>query len=229
MTTNPYKQHVFTQDGTFTIAHTPIGGYFDAILVGGGGASGFYAWYLSGDVLLGANGGQVVYKRMYVNGPRSFLITVGAGGAQTLRSGSTGSPYLIPSDGGATSISDLVMAQGGTINVNDIGPYTNQNLNGYQGTLITDGLFSDNTTYYGGGGAHIGGGTTVGQPSVGGGGGIDFVVVAQPSNYSYAGRSGVPNTGGGAGASRGAGSYTPSVNIGNGGSGIVIIRYPIIV
>ena len=207
MTITTYKQHVFTQDGTFTVAHTPLAGYFDIIIVGGGSSGHAAEWYWNDRVIYGGAGGQVVYKRVYINSPRNYSVIVGQGG------------YL--SNGTESQVSDIATAAGGTYNSSTSTIYTNQNLNGYQGTLITDGLFSDNTTYYGGGGASIGAGD-VGQPGAGGGSTV-FVGFSGGAAYGpqLYGQPGQPNTGGGGGAARHAG-------LDRGGSGVVIIRYPIL-
>jgi len=215
-----YKQHIFKLDGTFTIAHAPPGAYFDALLVGGGSAGYFQGAYNgSGDknrvFHYGGIGGQVVYKRVYVVTPRSYSIKVGTagtnyfGGAFDTNPGDPGSP---------SEIEGIVVARGGPVTsghfILPAGTVPTVPIDGDAGTLITDGLFADNTTYYGGDGGNKGGGQ-YGLGGVGGGGN------ASPQQ----GQSGGENTGGGGGA----GHYEYGARPGNGGSGVVIIRYPIIV
>ena len=220
--TVPYKQHVFTQDGKFTIAHTPPGGYFDAILVGGGGPGYYQGFYVSGNYNdiprwfhYGGNGGQVIYKRVYLTSPRIYSIRIGAGGIN-FNGGvfdySYGEPGLpsdilgIASAAGGPATSGHFLLPASTVPTIPI--------DGDPGVLITDGLFADNTTYYGGDGGNKGGGL-FGLGGKGGGG-----------NAAYStGQPGLPNTGGGGGAGHGGYGAVP----GNGGSGIVIIRYPIVV
>jgi len=225
-----YKQHIFLDDGTFTIARTPLSGYLDVLLVGGGAAGRLYAWFLNGEYLLGGAGGQVIYKRVYVSAPRTYKITVGKGGQQKVESSSGGSTYLVSSGGSPSSMSDVATASGGALSTGITVPFTNQEIDGSPGILITDGLFADNTNYYGGSGGNIGGSgnNAGGKGGVGGGGDASFIFFTNSASQ-HAGKSGTANTGGGGGASRGAGSYTPTASQGTGGSGIVIIRYPIIV
>ena len=71
----------------------------------------------------------------------------------------------------------------------------------------------------GGGGSGWGGGAGTG--GVGGGG------AAAPPSGGVAGNSGSPGTGGGGGGGSGSGHTSPPLNGGNGGSGIVVVRYQI--
>jgi hypothetical protein len=214
-----YRQHVFLENGTFSFARVPFGGgYFDAILVGGG-ASGYY---INRNLIYGGVGGQVVYKRMYVTEPRSFLVTIGNGGASR-GPGTNGPNNAIGVNAGApTSISDVGTASGGAdagigSSVGPGGALTlTFTLPGDPGILITNGLFANNTTYYGGGG---GGYNQVIETSFSGGIG----------GGGSTGGGGGANTGGGGGAGLRLELLRDSFPTGAGGSGIVIIRYPIVV
>ena len=238
--TIPYRQHVFTQDDIFTIAHTPPNGYFDVILVGGGAAGTNADSYISSMVPGGA-GGQVVYKRVYVNSPRNYVITIGQGGKPAVPMSSY--------NGIATTMSDIGTALGGVYQSKYPVPPASQieSLDSTLGTLITNGLFSDNTTYYGGNGAsiwHVTSGSSItsyGKDAFeGGAGGVypTTVISSTPWNgsfvdYIYNGLDGQANTGGGGGAAANRGpsydQYTYDGVPGTGGSGIVIIRYPILI
>ena len=78
--------------------------------------------------------------------------------------------------------------------------------------------------YFGGGG----GGGVHGPPSSGGTGGIGGGGDARGRSGPYGGYPGTNGTGGGGGGSSVDTSYSPNSVSGNGGSGIVILRYPAI-
>ena len=217
-TTSTYKEHVFKSNGTFDVAFAPSTGYFDVILVGGGGggtSAGIFAGYYG--PYAGGGGGGVTYKRFNLTGSRGFPVTIGAGG--TGPGGISYSQAVIGgNDGTPTTIGDVGTAYGGAGSGGGNGVGSN-------GLLITNGLFSDNSTYYGGGGAGWEVNATTQQitsiPGKGGGGGTTL----NPGAYGRSSVTGSPGEaytggGGGAGAHGGGGA-------GAGGSGIVIIRYPI--
>ncbi|MFZ4569376.1 MAG: glycine-rich domain-containing protein, partial [Bacteroidota bacterium] len=68
-----YKLHTFTSDGNFVVS---TGGWFDVLLVGGGGASGFAVQTYTG----GGGAGGVVQQTVYLS-PATYPVDVGAGGA----------------------------------------------------------------------------------------------------------------------------------------------------
>jgi len=123
-----------------------------------------------------------------------------------------------------------------------------EDLDSTLGTLITDGLFYDNTEYYGGKGSSIGNFTNTtfgdyGKDNVTGGAGKVYITqhLVRPNSNSnlvtdirYNGEDGAPNTGGGGGAASNETLSLPLNSVfsagitGSGGSGIVIIRYPIL-
>ena len=220
-----YRQHVFKQSGTFTIAHIPPGGYFDAILVGGGASGQRMSWYegrVNSYYSNGGSGGQVLYRRVYINSPRSYAVTIGQGGMYI--PGGIYGATVYGNPGTSTSISDVVSADGGVQTIPPLVPVTPvlEPLPSARGTLINAGLFADNITYYGGTGAY---GNSYFGVSFGSDGGGDSVRTYDggPSwpGYYASGQRGSPNTGGGGGGGIGNAS-------GDGGSGIVIIRYPIL-
>ena len=251
MTINAYRQHVFTQSAVFTIAHTPAGGYIDVLLVGGGSAGSrpMVNVMFAGRTAPGGSGGQVVYKRIYINSPRHYSVTIGQGGVgvDSLDVGNVGSPTIL----GDSSTVFLAKADGGV-------PSSSQTtynlpieaLDSTQGTLITDGLFYDNTIYYGGNGTSIGSYAQTqsatytilgGQDNfVGGAAGVYFESFrASPGggysyiDYRWNGYDGQANTGGGGGAAAPKSDVRSNYGdlygiVGKGGSGIAIIRYPIL-
>lgn len=220
---NGYKEHTFYTSGVFSICNLPDNVYVDILAVGGGvGGSASQ----SGSVNSGGGGGQLSYQRLNLNSNSiyNYPVTVGAGGGggttttngPSYSGGLTGSPSSVTLPSYKTVLTQISAAGG-----NFYG-------NAQPGSLITSGLFSDNTTYYGGTGASGGGPTYAG--GIGGGG-------------QGNGGNGVSNTGGGGGGgvfgnyyyqpryytSYGyVGGYYVNGNSrgGDGGTGIVIIRYP---
>lgn len=223
--TNGYKQHVFSTSGTFSIRNIPDNMYLDIITVGGGRGGNASK---GASVNSGGSGGQVSYQRLELN-PTSiynYAVTVGAGG----QGGSTSTNSSYYSDGVPGSPSSIILPSYTTVLAKISAEGATGSGNAQPGSLVTSGLFSDNTNYYGGGGANGASGTFVG--GIGGGGN---------SNGGY----GTPGTGGGGGG--GAFGNYENYYIGNsgfpyynaqyswrggfsyggyGGSGIVIIRYP---
>jgi len=212
-TTSTYRQHVFTTSSSFVILNAPEGLYLDVIVVGGGAG---------GVTIQGGAGGQVIGQRIssvFAAGYK-YQVTIGGGGTGKYGHGGT------PNVGQATTLA----GQGiGTIRANGGTGYSTGNTynwgeSGADGTLYTEGLFSDNTTYYGGAG---GNGSRIrgvigGAGGAGGGGRGGFGT--QFSSSSTSGGYGDPNTGGGGGGGGYATSDSDNIG-GNGGSGIVIIRY----
>ena len=222
--TSTYKEHVFKENGVFEVAQVSPGGYIDVLLVGGG-SSGNRAG-IDATTVTGGNGGEVLYKRYYIKSVGIFSVTVGAGGTALPPPSSTGGgtndfvPGII---GGSTTLSGVAVAAGGALQSNSA--------QSSGGVLITDGLFSDNTIKYGSSGAGITGQRllTVVYSGIDGSGGT--VYLGEYLGSHYIGTDAVNNTGGGGGAGR----YSASINApfdqlqksGAGGSGILIIRYPI--
>ena len=89
---NGYKYHVYTSPGTFVVSS---GGSVDALVVGGGGAGGRQHGG-------GGGGGSVAYwESMPVNGPQTYPVFVGEGGANPWPGGSDvpGNPNSAESGG----------------------------------------------------------------------------------------------------------------------------------
>ena len=220
---NGYKEHRFFTSGVFSICNLPDNAYIDILAVGGGRGGNASK---TSTVNSGGRGGEQFYQRLDLNSTSiyNYAVAVGAGGqggATTTNSGSYGngaagnpSSITLPS---YTIVATKISAAGGPGYGNAL-----------PGSLTTSGLFSDNTEYYGGGGANGGGPTYAG--GIGGGG---------HSNGGY----GVSGTGGGGGGGEFGNYYfIPSYYTsygyvggyyvngystgGNGGSGLVIIRYP---
>ena len=96
------KFEEFNSSGTFTPTQALIdaGGYIDIFIVGGGARN-------QGEPT--GNGGEVRFKKMYLNSTSAVTVTIGAGGVSTGNAGGN-SQFLGSSAGG----SDLT-AQGGPI------------------------------------------------------------------------------------------------------------------
>jgi len=225
-----YIIHTFTSSGTFTIT-SPSKLLVDILCVGGGGGAGGY--------IGGGGGGGVVTSLSTLLDAGSFAITVGAGGigqvgtatpSATAGSASSMGAVLTAAGGGASA---PVTGVAGSSGVFTGGAWDNTNSNsgggagaGQNGADGTgsgggnggDGVsssISGTATYYGGGG---GGGFYTGSQGLGGlGGGAAGAPTYNPSTH-YDGTNGL---GGGGGGSSGGG-----VSIGgDGGSGVVIVRY----
>jgi hypothetical protein len=224
---NGYKQHTFYTSGVFSICNLPDNAYIDIIAVGGGAGGSASK---TSNPNPGGGGGRVSYQRVELNSTSiyNYAVAVGSGGGGgstttygsiSYSSGGAGSPSSITLPSYTTVLAKILAAGGATTG------------NAQPGTLITTGLFSDNTAYYGGSGSDgggpsypggIGGGGSgnggSGQRGTGGGGGggvfgnYNYSVVYSPNGYggyfSYYTYTGGNSTGG------------------DGGSGIVIIRYP---
>jgi hypothetical protein len=107
---------------------------------------------------------------------------------------------------------------GGGGGANAVGETTTGLTRGGNGGVGIQSSISGVSTYYGGGGG--GGGTTVGASAAGGSGGLGG---GGAGGQAGAGVAGTANTGGGGGG----GGYSGAVTAGgNGGSGVVILRYP---
>ena len=205
-----YRQHIFRANGTFTVEAVEDGKKFTMLCVGGGGSTGSRA---------GGPGGQVWHGEIALpKGPLHVDVGAGGRGAAAANGGA--------SSGGPSGIPNIISASGGQA-VGGNGPGTggagNNGANpggaagpiaggpGGAGVLVWG-------TWYGGGG---GGGTQDGAvPHSGGaggngGGGEGAGGACGPVQAC----SGLDGHGGGGGGS----FWQP----GNGGSGIVIIRYEI--
>ena len=221
----------------------------EVLVVAGGGAGGSGGGTVSGG---GGGAGGVIYNSAYqLTNAAALTVTIGAGGAggtgeRVGLQGSNSSAFGLTAIGGGgaggNSSQDLAQQSGGSggggrESSGDGGTGTagqgfnggagneganyagggggagqpgNTNGNGWGGNGLAFSI-SGTSTYYGGGGSSMGAANSeVADPGLGGGG---------KGRYQADGDDGVVNTGGGGG---GCGSAYTS---GDGGSGIVIIRY----
>ena len=238
-TVGSYRIHKFTGSSTLTVN---TGGNVEVLAVaGGGGGDGG-----------GGGGGGLLYNASLAVGAQAYSLTVGAGGAapygvnNTATSGSDSvfaSLTAIGGGAGRYSVNSLAGGSGGG------GPSSATGTGGTgvsgQGKAGGSGVLSGGG---GGGGAAAAGAS--GAAGVGGAGGIGlpYSISGTPAYYSGGGGGGYTSGGsggegggggGGSGASGSAGSGTANTGgggggvynsypAGAGGSGIVIIRYPIV-
>jgi len=228
-----YRIHTFTSDGTFT-----AGANCNAeilVVAGGGGGSNNEGSNRGGG---GGGGGGVIYKNSYAVSTGATTVTVGGGGAVRTNGGNSVFGALTAVGGGAGAYHGDGLAGGS-------GGGAGQYCAAYSGGAGTAGqgnsggsLPCNNCCYNGGPGA--GGGGAGGAGSEGSSG--DNLSGGGPGvAYSISGTSATYAAGGGAGvyASPGMPSYSGVANTGNGGSGsrettagtggsgIVIVRYPL--
>jgi len=196
-----------------------------ALVVGGGGGAGFNSG--------GGGSGGGFAESLIVNSGSGFLPVVGQGGFAN-RNSSTVPNYAYAN--GDTSTIGTLIARGGNSGVNYVssapvnggasvsgfgagGRGSTSSANGLPGG---DGFTSSITrtlTYYGGGGGGAGwDADRSGGDGGAGGGGDGGVGTATAAASGYAGTK---NTGGGGGGN----STSGRVNLGHGGSGIIIVRY----
>lgn len=207
-----WRYHTFTSDGTFEVLGAPDGAQVEVFLVGGGGGS------RSGGSSGGGGGGRTATVWLPIS-VSSYPVSVGAGGAAE----TDGSPSLFAAaaaaggdgsdgrDGGAGGSGGG--GGRGTSSLDSGGDGGSDGSDGSDGSGSPTGVggpgqgtttraFGDGQLYAGGGGGAGGSSGSDGAGGAGGGG--------------AAGEDGAANTGGGAG---GDGR--------TGGSGIVLVRYPL--
>jgi hypothetical protein len=199
-----YRVHTYTTSGNFTIK---TGGKVEYLVVGGGGAggTGYGNPQRNGS---GGNAGTMLTGSLSIS-DGTYSVVVGAGGSgASISAGSNSSVFNLTASGGNAGASTTAVGTGAS--------------GGKDG--LQSSIKGVATYYAGGGGAaqwnsypeHFGG--------LGGGGDG-----AQPNEYGNNGSPGTANTGGG-----GGGGYaywrngvTSPRSGGDGGSGIVIVRYEI--
>ena len=240
-----YAIHTFLTSGTFTPTSVPVGGTVDYLIVAGGGAGAGYG--LSGG---GGGAGGLLTGSISVTSQFSYSLIVGAGGTGNGSRGSSGSNStgfsLVSIGGGAggshpsnpqnglsggsggggsqidgsggtgtegqgTAGAGLIYAGGGGGGGKNA---AGSNTTGGAGYAWLNGIY-----YAGGGGAGERAAYSVPQGSGGIGGGGSGGNTSSPNGFP-----GTANTGGGGGGS-GGNNGSASILGGNGGSGIVIIRY----
>jgi hypothetical protein len=247
-----YKVHTFTTTGTSTFAVTDVGSWdeFDYLIVAGGGAGGSgnsvgyesggggAGGFLTGKVKLGTAGNKAIVVGaggVSSNGQNSsaFGFTAigggkggngeqagaaggsGGGGAHANTAGGAGTP----GQGFAGARPNYTSSGGGGGGAQEAGNTDGVGSGGDGRASLINGAL----TYYAGGGAafHALGplGPSVGKPGLGGGGTSSSTLNGGLPNAG----PGAANTGGGGGANY----HQTGAPGGPGGSGIVIIRYPI--
>jgi len=234
-----YKYHIFTSSGTFVAGSKD--GVVDVLVVGGGGGG----W----DVGAGGGGAVVEVYDYPLTAGTTYYATVGSGGS------GGNSSSLTPSIGGASVFGTITATGGGIpTNASGV-YYNGPSGSGTHGAVSYPGLRWQAGFMYGGAGAggqsenfvapgsgtvyKLRGGNGIfssisGIPTGYGGGGMNgqYAVGANPSGYNatsiYGEGTYPPNQDGRANTGGGGASYSVSpftMNGGNGGSGIVIVRY----
>jgi hypothetical protein len=204
--------------GTPAVAEFTVSATTYAVVVGNGGAAGTNratngvtggSSSVFGVTALGGGGGGSEYKTGVSGGTGGGGATGVAGGAGTAGNGFAG---------GTSSVN---FAGGGGGGAGAVGANTSGSAAGAGGSGIVSSINGTSTTYGGGGGggSYGGNGNTRGLGGAGGGG--------NGNDGSVNGSAGTNGLGGGGGG----GGYTPAEGATTsgsaGGSGIVIIRYPV--
>jgi hypothetical protein len=178
----------------------------------GGGGGGAYGDGAGSAFANGLNGGSGGGTAVYNSGtPTVGQGTAGQGFAGSLanNNGVASDPRQGGGGGGAARAAQV--------------PVTNANSGGLGGFGIRSRIYNLNTVYSSGGGGSWYSGDTLGN-SVNGGGGSGHAGASTGGTVNIVASDGAANTGQGGG---GAGWQGTPTKGGNGGSGVVIIRYPI--
>ena len=225
-----YVMHVFNSPGSLAVTH---GGTIEYLVVAGGGSGSLGAWETAGG---GAGGVQTGIITLDAG---AYVIAVGIGGSGCR-------------NGGDSSIDGLVTAIGGGYGGGTTcGPPSSggsggggHHSEGSLGALGTPGQgfaggegrdISGRSSEGGGGGASSVGSNGQAYARVPGGAGLTSTITGVPVTYAVGGRGGTRSQpGNGADGARGTGNGGDGCGMGQngfvggvGGSGIVIIRYPI--
>jgi hypothetical protein len=248
-TDGDFKIHTFLSSGTFVVLNSPNGETAEVLVVAGGGGGGGYSGGGGGAGGLIYNASKSIAVNNYTitvgsggarptsntggntNGNNSVFDSLtaiggGRGGVQNSDNGKDGGSGgggagTSTANGGVGTSGQGNNGGGGTGNITAGGGGGGAGFNGANATGSNFGgvggdglsyLISGTSQYYAGGG---GGSGSSGQGLGGLGGGGNGNKDGGPT-----GTSGTANTGGG-----GGGAYIPDGSFGNGGSGIVIIRY----
>lgn len=244
-----YKYHTFTSSGTFTIT---VPGHIDILTVGGGGGGGGAAdWSGSGGGESGGGGGgggrvKALFNELEPAG--AHAIVIGAGGAGSTGAGADGNDttyrgtVLVSNGGGLGAFASNSPNGGGnggcggggagtgggtrgSADAVDTGVDIDLGFNGGNGANNPGGAI-------GGGGGGGAGGAGSNATSVGGAGGPRSAEMFDGNTYAAGGvggrgtspAAGAANTGDGGGGGQ---IGTASGSGFNGGSGKVVIRYPL--
>lgn len=185
--TSTYRQHLYASSGVFYVYSAPPGFYLDLLVIGGGGGGSGNG---HNDYSNPGYPGQVQYYRV-TDLPEQFVmtITVGAGGRYgTYHEDIHGRP------GSTTTVSfsnGTFSAAGGGGGVSNYGvsqPWAWEIIYPSTGTLITNGLYSDNTTRYAPtGGGNRGNGARDNPPNYGtyGSSGHGNLTPRNPQGYGW--------------------------------------------
>jgi hypothetical protein len=214
-----YRVHRFNSNGTFTVTAP---GLVDILLVGGG--AGAFAPADNSWSARGGNSGSAVQQLEFSVAAQSYSLVVGAGGTHR-------DPFSSPSTEATSGVASTgfgFTAAGGAVNTSQTANVIESGGSGAGGAASggTGGIgflssITGTATRYGGGG---GGGSNT---STGGAGGAGGGGRGRADNGALLDEDsdGQPNTGGGGG---GGTQYYGTWRIGgNGGSGVVIVRYQI--
>lgn len=252
---NGYKYHTFTSPGTFTISSGNnyvefliVGGGGSGGAGGGGGGAGGIAYSSSYPIGPGTypvtvgTGGTGSFTAPLNDGTDSIFNTIsgkGGGGGNGRAGGSGGGNGGTATQPSQPTFGGLVTNYGnngapnpgldgsGGGGANAVGNPDNGGAGGsgrqfpqFTGPLIGVSPLAPLSGYFGGGGGGAtrdGGGAPLSNGGTGGGG-------AGTNDFPFTGNAGTNNTGGGGGGG-GTGSGRGNSLGGNGGSGIVVIRY----
>ena len=243
---NGYRIHTFTDVGTSEFkAESSIN--VEVLVVAGGGGGGYQASNQSGG---GGGAGELIYRSSFsVNGLTT--VTVGDGGLAGIQT-----PTVRASTSGSNSVFGSLTARGGGRGGNGTGPGrtsggsgggAERNASGGASTatlgLGNAGGSSSNNASTGRSGGGGGGATSVGADAsdnsarTPGGTGYTSSISGTSRVYAAGGAGGARNLnsdGANAVANRGNGgggadgNISSGINGGSGGSGIVIVRYPVL-
>jgi hypothetical protein len=220
-TDNTYVYHMFLNIGSHTF--TPLdSGNVDLLIVGGGSSGGIDP---ANGVTTGGKGGDVIIiTGLSVSTGINYSIVVGNGGSHSIVADPPAFiPYLVKGPGQNSSF-DFLTASGGTTN------FLGRGQSGTESSILGQSY------YWGGAGGRPGEINTTGIGGLGGGGGsartngregqIGGVGFNNGGTGDVNGGNGGANTGGGGGGDGGGGIGGGGLP-GSGGSGIVVVRYPI--
>ena len=207
-------EEIFREDGTFTV---PEGVNQITVIACGGGGGGALNWNQSPS---GGGGAACVKKTSSVTSGQKIQITIGKGGSGGV--GGSSAQDANGKSGTATVVGNIVTCppgQGGKDLNNDTGGASGGSGGGSGGNSKTDAGAGGNgeNGLYGVGGK----GSLINRSGFGGGGGSYGDGGNAANIVGESGKDGGYGAGGGAGSSKLPNSYTG----GNGGNGIVIIRW----
>jgi hypothetical protein len=231
-----YKIHTFTSSGTFTVTGVGPDNNFDYLVVGGGGGAGFTSDNRGGG---GAGGGGMREDTLTLTETGDYTVVVGAGGAgsttvPTLATNGADSQFhtITSIGGGRGGRGDDASPTAGSSGGSGGGSGANAGAGG-AGTAGQGNNGGAGQNNYGGGGGGAGGVGGAGSISDNRGPGLASTTFGgtfaaggdggQRGDTRVHGVAGTANTGNG--GSAGVSASGQEAYGGNGGKGIVIIRY----